>query len=531
MAKTKFAPLIFSLAFFLLLIGISIYRAYTLTSGHFGYPLDDTYIHMAISKHMVNDGIWGVSQAGFSSSTSSPLWTLLIVLSYLLFGVNDWSPIILSVISGISIIFLVYYLLRNSIKPLFLSLLLFFIILFTPLPIMALTGMEHNLHILLTLLLTYSSASILSKQDIKSSQIFLLLSLSMLVTVIRYEGLFLVLSISFMCLLLKKYRLAILVSFAGLLPVIVYGLISLKMGGFFFPNSILLKGNIPAFNLHGIAVFFGGFTQRLLSTPHILALLIACLLVYLLSEGLKIIGIKEQYLTLIFISSALLHLLFADVGWFYRYEAYLLLVGLVILIDMVCALLQIIPANINRSQIGKFIIPVTAAILVIMPLAIRASFAFRDYPLAVKNIYEQQYQMGLFIRKYYEGESIAANDIGAINYLADIKTLDLTGLGSTEIIKAKNNGVPIKTLLSSLPLSHNVQIVMIYNSWFEGKIPPEWIEIGSWKIYNNVVCGSNVVTFYTPTAILQSQAYENLREFSDLLPKTVQQTGSYLEQQ
>jgi hypothetical protein len=42
--------------------------------------------------------------------------------------------------------------------------------------------------------------------------------------------------------------------------------------------------------------------------------------------------------------------------------------------------------------------------------------ALINTPKATTNIYEQQYQMGLFIKEFYENKSIVANDIGAINF-------------------------------------------------------------------------------------------------------------------
>ncbi len=45
--------------------------------------------------------------------------------------------------------------------------------------------------------------------------------------------------------------------------------------------------------------------------------------------------------------------------------------------------------------------------------------------------------MGLFLNEYYNEDCIAANDIGAINYLADVKCIDLKGLGSKDIAPFK----------------------------------------------------------------------------------------------
>ncbi len=46
--------------------------------GFFCYPLDDTYIHMAIAKTFSKYHIWGVTKYEFVSATSSPLYTFLL---------------------------------------------------------------------------------------------------------------------------------------------------------------------------------------------------------------------------------------------------------------------------------------------------------------------------------------------------------------------------------------------------------------------------------------------------------------------
>ena len=66
----------------------------------------------------------------------------------------------------------------------------------------------------------------------------------------------------------------------------------------------------------------------------------------------------------------------------------------------------------------------------------RSIYLLRRTPQATNNIYEQQYHMGQFLNKYYKGECIALNDIGAANYLTDIECLDLRGLGSKEIAQS-----------------------------------------------------------------------------------------------
>jgi hypothetical protein len=521
-------PLWFTLTIYWLITFALLGNAIAQTHGHFGYPLDDTYIHMAIAKHLVVNGYWGVSQNGFSSSTSSPLWTMLLAIIYKLFGVNDWAPFILSFICGNLTIILCFFWLNKNSTPLRLTIFLLIIMLFIPLPIMAVTGMEHILHGFLTLWLIYHAAYMLSTKEVNSRQLIILLLLSSLITITRYEGLFLIIVISFLFVISKLYSIAILVGVAGFLPLTLYGLYSISQGWYFFPNSILLKGNIPVFSFEGIRSFLLQVPIKLVDAPHILLIIIACLMIYVLGKERKIIRHRERYLIVLFLMITILHMQFASIGWFYRYESYLILVGCVILADMVNLLLPSNQASINKNLNEYYIIGIILSIFLMLPLLLRIGHAIRDYPLAVNNIYEQQYQMGLFLEKYYEGKSVAANDIGAINYLSNIRVLDLYGLGSIDVAKSQRRGEFNINKVAELTKRHDVDIVIIYNSWFKGKIPAEWMEIGKWQIANNVVCGDDTVSFYAPSFSLEAEAITNLKSFSILLPSTVMQSGIYI---
>src|SRR6185369_6645437 len=88
------------------------------SGGHFGYPIDDTYIHMAIARHFANNGIWGISQNAFSSSTSSPLWTLLLAAAFKVAGVHEWIPFMICLLFGSAIVFTCHRLLQGNSNPL-----------------------------------------------------------------------------------------------------------------------------------------------------------------------------------------------------------------------------------------------------------------------------------------------------------------------------------------------------------------------------------------------------------------------------
>src|SRR5882762_8810665 len=81
-------------------------RMRAMTEGHFVYPLDDSYIHMAMAKTLVRHGSWGLSPGQFEPASSSPLWTLLLAGLYRLGGVHAWGPVALAAISSVMVIVL-----------------------------------------------------------------------------------------------------------------------------------------------------------------------------------------------------------------------------------------------------------------------------------------------------------------------------------------------------------------------------------------------------------------------------------------
>ena len=497
------------------------------TGGHFGYPLDDTYIHMAMARHMAESGVWGLTRYAFSSSTSSPLWTALLAAAYKLFGVNDWTPFALSLLAGSLLLAIVNRVLRPVDNPARRSAYLILIVLFTPLPILALLGMEHILHALLSVCLIYLAVSFLERGKLETQELILLAAVSGLLTVTRYEGIFLVASVALLYVFSRRWVAALVVGGAGFATVAAYGAISLVHGWYFAPNSVLLKANGLSFTAEGLVIFLQQMPFNLAGAPYVLVLIMGCLGLYLLSRKQPTMGQHAKYLVAAFVPAALLHMQFGSLGQFFRYEAYLVVIGLVIVLDMGDAWMR----NHATTQPWGSIFDRTAmaalCLLAVAPMVSRMYVALLSYPQAVLNIYEQQYQMGLFLRQYYAGRAIGLNDVGAVDYLADLRTLDLFGLGDMDVARAKLGNSLDRHTVERITSAHGAEVVFIYDQWFIGKIPPSWVRVGSWTIPDNVVCFDATVQIYAPGPEWESSAIANLREFSGSLPSDVQQSGKY----
>lgn len=555
-------PLIFAIIILLGYAFFLIWLSLNQTEWNYTYQLDDTYIHMAIAKNLVLYSQWGIDKYGFTYSSSSLLWTSLLALSFFIFGINDLIPLLLNFLLGILLLLVVYLLLRKFGLPnklIFITLM--FIIFFTPVVPLMLVGLEHLMHNIITILFVYFASRLIAdssdtnndvsnikdeklsnalsstKNLIKTinKDLLILLILSPFLTMSRFEGLFLLFVAGVLLVLKRKISYAVLLIISGLFPVVIFGLISVLKGWFLLPNPVLMKANKPyVFDFESIYFFFRlTLIQNLLNNPHILSLLLLAFVILFtrLRANKNIFGNIGISIS-IFILLVILHLTFAQMGWFFRYEAYLVTLGILV---AVIGLYYRGFFSFSNSSKYKFIDFIENLLLIIIlfytfhSMYIRIILSHQITPIASKNIYEQQYQMSLFIKEFYSGQTIAANDVGAINYFADIRCIDLWGLANIEIAKLKYQKKYNTSIIQKIAEENNVKVAIVYDSWFQkyGGMPSSWFKAGEWMLVDNVICGDNKISFYAVDTTSKANLMNNLKNFSNKLPKDVIQSGEY----
>lgn len=239
-----------------LLAAFSLYLALTfLTLGRFpvfnnlpSYPADDTYIYMAMSRNLMEWGVWGVTKYDFTGTSSSHLWVILLAFAFKLFGTSEIVPLTLNFVIGLfcfGSLALIAKTLKFTLKQFFVFSLLFIFIVF---PSHATVfGMETLLHGLLCLLFVWRSILILQeKMDAKPQLQSLLLTwvITALFCSVRYESPYAVGPVILILLTRGQWKKGLMLFSAACTPVFAYGLFAISKGQFFFPNTILLKGNI-----------------------------------------------------------------------------------------------------------------------------------------------------------------------------------------------------------------------------------------------------------------------------------------------
>jgi hypothetical protein len=171
------------------------------------------------------------------------------------------------------------------------------------------------------------------------------------------------------------------------------------------------------------------------------------------------------------------------------------------------------------------------AFILLVPFVKRSDEAFTQTPAAMASVYEQMYQMGLFLERYYPGETVAINDIGAINYLADIRSVDVFGLGTKEVTSMIRKNTFDMPHLENLVKTRDIKIAALNNLWYkQGRIPPSWIEVGRWEDDDTAFGNYKYAIFYAVDPSEEAELTAHLREFAPQLPSTVIQSGKYTSQ-
>ena len=529
-------PLIAAVAVLWITILILFRESTVLNQGIFTYVLDDPYIHMAMAKNLILHGVWGVDKYGFTSSSSSPLWIIVLSLAYFLFGVNLFIPFILNVIFATIFIFIAYSIFRYyKLQPVYNLIFLLFLIFFTPIPALTFTGMEHLLQIVFIVSFAFISTHMLFEDKSSNLNYITLLILAALVVAVRYEDLIMVLIIAAIFFIKREYWKSLSILSASMIPIFAYGLYSTLNGWFFLPNSLITKtifveAKTQLISLNGIVLLVNNFLNIQNLFIFIPLILAVGLLVFRFREK-KILWNAPNILLTLFIGTATLHMIAARTGWFYRYEAYLIALGI---LTIAIGINEYLPSvsKWDKKLISKNLTLILIIFVLFVSLAGRGYCSFNEVPTATHNIYDQQYQMGLFIQKYYKGDAVSLNDVGAVNYVTDIKSVDLLGLSGLNVSKAilKEN-YTIKDI-DNITRQNHVKVIIVYEDLYRkyltGGIPSDWIKVGQWKITNRITCFMDTVSFYAIDPQDAKNLTKNLKEFSSQLPPDVQQSGNYM---
>ena len=522
-------PLVLAVVLLWVCLAVLLVESLRRTGGHLVYALDDPYIHMAMAKNMARHGVWGVSPNEFSASSSSLLWTGTLSGFFFAFGVLEWLPFALNWLLATVAVAVTFGYFRDCAPQAPLSYVTGVLLVSafsTPLPALVFAGQEHVAHVILNLTFLVVGARTLTgavlPEGWKSYRPLIILA--PLLTLVRYEGLFAVGLMAALLFVRRRFLAAAAVAVAGALPVVAYGIAAVGMGWFFLPSSVLLKASRPDLGTtEGFLRTLGWGVGTLWRIPAVAALVGVALILFALSWRRTFTQVSTLLLAL-FLALTLAHMQFSQPRsfWLYRYEAYLVSLGV---FAVALALIDFLPLDFRRHHKAVVALAYGSLILAFLasPLAIRALGGVRRIPRATANIYEQSYQVGRFVRSYYSGSSVALSDIGAVTFLADVHCLDLIGLASLDVATRRLHGDFFQDDIEDAARSRGTRIAIVHDYRFQGarSLPRGWLRAGTWTIRDRVVVAAATVSFYATTAEELPALTRHLREFAAELPDRV----------
>jgi hypothetical protein len=300
-------------------------------------------------------------------------------------------------------------------------------------------------------------------------------------------------------------------------PVVIVGLWNVSHGWFFLPASVLMKQTVVggASTVPTPAAMLDNVTHA--GIPPGLLLLAACALLLLITSSRDDRRSAAGTMVIVFVAATAQHLLFAKFGWLYRYEAYLVGLGIVSVAAFAC---RVRPAYLGFGQLRT---GYTIALAVAMTLIVFGERAFGSHVEAARlagHVARQQIAIARFVARNYAQQPVAMNDVGAVSYLSSARVLDLMGLGSIEAARLRRAGRFDAAHVNAWLDDRGATVAIVYDDWFTGEaaFQREWVRAGSWATEASSAVESRVA-FYGRTRVDAERLRRALHEFErDLAP-------------
>ena len=459
----------------ILLVGLSIH-----VSGDFVYTLDDPYIHLDLAKNAWR-GLYGINTGEPAAPSSSILWPFLLE-PFTDFSFFEWMPLVINAVC----------------VALFADWMMGFVGRFLPSPWtwlatllallslnvygLAMTGMEHSLQLLLVL--------VIALQLVAGKHGFTFLVAAVALPLIRYEGVAISLPVLLYVGLRHDRRAwwAIIAMFVGL-ALFSWFLHDLNLG--WLPSSVMVKSSSMAGG-HSLLGFLQGLLENVVDnlihppTPFFALLAVA---------GFWLAARKRETLRGVFLYGlpVVLHLCFGRNGWFGRYEVYIVLYVLVLVVNEFQGFFKT-----HRQQCLGVAVAGMLACLPLLACTLKT-------PWASRNVHDQQWQMAVISSRYLK-DNVAVNDLGLVALRTPHYVLDLWGLGSLEALKARKSD-PSGTWIRPLMDAKHVKYAMVYDEWFKQR-PANWRRVASLVLSGRrITSAGGVVALYAT----DDQSAQNMR--------------------
>ncbi|SDF25341.1 hypothetical protein [Terriglobus roseus] len=436
-----------------------------LRAPHFSYTLDDPYIHLALAQNIAI-GHYGINPGETTSPSSSVLWPFLLApLSRTI--VAEWVPLFLNMVFSLGTCILLARWLEPRLRSAgfgnpSIAGLAICLVLAANMPGLTMTGMEHSLQVLLVVACVIAIFRVYEGGSVAWPY----LAAAALAPAVRYENVVYTGAVCAALLLKRRYGIAVTVFVVSILPLVGLGLFLHAHGLPPFPNSVMAKGGMEASSGRstGLTHLIGlvAVNAKNLFVRPSRRIIFLCLL----AIATCCVYLRRRYTMwpmMAVLLAAVAMVLVGPYDWYFRYDVAL----------RIFVLLLALGLTLHAMKGQKLLAPVIWLLTLLSAVAFLPPLL--GSPGASLQIARQQYEMHRFLQQV-GSENVAVNDLGWVSFNAYGKfyVLDLIGLANLETLREKKRDT---AWLDRVTKKHDVELVMIYDSWFASP-PPDWIKLG-----------------------------------------------------
>jgi hypothetical protein len=479
-------PLWTALALFLVLLLISF--AGQISSAQLIFPEEPAYQRLMVAKNLATHFSWSINPGEFTSAFGTLLWPVVLAPFFFLFGVSTLWPWAINAVLSVLLIVLAYRVVHEWITSAAAqAALLALLIVALPLGVLSASGMEQVLFLLLLLIFLELWAR--RMEESSRAGIIPLTATAVLLASTRYEGMLLVALAAFLLLLRRDFLAGLIVPIAAAVPLVVYGLISWRVGWLPIPASVYLRRAelIPAdLSLLPLILFRSVDVLGVRPDMRSIVLLVTLLPAWLGLTG-RLPSVRERtfYAPTLALLAVIAHLtLIGDRE--IRYDAWLILIcGWAIL----PALEKILPEDWQsfRKNVATLAAGGVLAVLLGFPLlnrGVQGMFLFADAMNVEKGIYQSAARWAI----QCASDPVATDAPGTIAFLTGRPVVDLSGFVSLSGFRVRRVGNITAEWMHSEAERQSVSAVLIFQPLIQAPAATIWKQIGGWRLADCPLC-------------------------------------------
>lgn len=507
--------------------------------------LDDAYIHMAIARTVAEHSVYGLTPREFTSASSSPLWVLVLGITYTMFGVGGNVAFVLNILAAIALLLVAA---EQLSRPADTAVTLATagggtrwqtvggtwrvgwavagaaaLMLAVAPVVLALGAMEHVAHAALMLIGVDAVARRLSDADELANNIVLYLTLFAL-PLVRYESLWLGALAVLGGLAARQWLFAVAALITTLVGPYVFGAISMTEGWWMLPTPILVKSGFVDLLAEGSALPIAKFLlwyplKRLVAYVPLLAALMAISAIVLLYTAVRDReNIRRAWWIALTLSlaGAWVNATFGQFGWGGRYEGYLL--------ALFCVNLPVAMANLppppraitlRAALLGLATAGITSALL-----AHRGVVMHRGLDLAAATVWQRDFWPAEFVEQTHGDDAVMAMNIGALMWRASPKLTDILALGDREIATLVLARRLDNDAVRALAIAREVKIAILFDDYYAQWVggPPPFTKIATGR---PVAAPDFAFSIYVIDPADAARTADALRKFASAYPNRV----------